>query len=274
MASSSRSVGTVRQAGVSAAPATGSGDDGARKSRPTRATREASRMELRHDLMRSRPGAGHLRGAHTRASTRGAHGPIIGALHGASGPRPRQRDPELRLGVPDRDRRPPGPPRAVRAARGRAVDRRAPEGSVARHGTRGPRHPRPCHPGRPDPGPRPRGVRPVRQRAALPAQGAGGRGAALHPGPPQPRSGPPRLGARERRGRPRGRPPPQLPRPQPQARARQRADAVHGPQGIPAPRRGRPQPRAGGTARDRAGAGPARARADARSPCVRSSPAS
>ena len=206
--------------------------------------------------------------------TAGAHGPIVGSLHGALGPRPRQPDPELRVGVADRDRRPPGPPRALRAARGRAVDRRAPEGPVAGHGTRGPRHPRPCHPGRPDPGPRPRGVRPVRQRAALPPQGAGGRGAALDPGPPQPRAGPPRLGERERRGRPRGRAPPQLPRPQPQARARQRADAVHRPQGLPAPRRDRPQPRAGRPARDRAGAGPARARADARSPCARSSPAS
>ena len=122
--------------------------------------------------------------------------------------------------------------------------------------------------------PRPRGLRPFRQRAALPPQGAGRRRAALDPGPPEPRAGPPRLGPGERRGRARGRPPPELPRPEPQARAGQRAHRLHGPQGLPAPGRRRPQPRARRPARDRPRAGTARARAEPRSPCAPSSRAS
>ena len=193
----------------------------------------------------------------------------------AAGLRPRQPDPELRLGVAHRDRRPPGPPRALGAARGRAVDRRAPEGSVARRRARGPRHPRPRHPGRPRSGilgpevcDRFGNELPFLLKVLAAAEPLS---IQAHP---EPRAGPPRLGARERRGRPRGRPPPQLPRPEPQARARQRARRRSRPSRASGPSTRSPatSSRSRGPRSRRSWAGSRASRP--RSPCARSSPAS
>ena len=74
-------------------------------------------------------------------------------------------------------------------------------------------------------GHRPRGA--LGRHAAVPAQGAGRRGAAVAAGAPEPRAGPRRVRRRERRGRRPRRGRPQLPRRQPQARADLRAHAFH-----------------------------------------------